>query len=377
MRMLESAGGERLPAGFLELPGAIYRDDPHYIPEGPDELQALFGPDNPWFRHGVARAFCIPGRARAAAFRKHGFAVSDRPAAWFGFWESAGDPDANAAVIARVRSWAAAHGAVELYGPVNFSTAFDYRLRLSAEDGGLPFPGEPYNPPCYVDQLKALGLRLARRYVTQIFHPAGLRAIADHKLPIPERLERQGYSFERLDPDRWRRHAAELRELANAVFADNFAFTPLTSREFSARFGSRFAARLTPEGSVIAYGPEGEVAGVCLTMPHYGPLVAQAAGATRVRASELCYARHAAALARHGSPTWVLKTIGTSPAHRRRGVADAMVGAMLQRGLRLGLTTLFGALMREDNPSRRLTRGHQAERWYGLYRAPLTGHTDR
>jgi ribosomal protein S18 acetylase RimI-like enzyme len=377
MMMFESAGGERLPAGFLELPAAIYRDDPRYIPEDPDELRALFGSDNPWFGHGVARAFCIPGRARAAAFRPHGLAVAGRPAALFGFWDSAGDQDANAAVIARVRSWAAAHGAVELYGPANFSTALAYRLRLSAHDRGLPFPGEPYNPPCYANQLEALGLRLVRRYVTQIFHEAGLRALAEHKLPIFKRLERQGYSFERLEPDRWQRQAGALLELANAVFAENFAFTPLTSREFGARFGSGFAARLTPEGSVIAYGPDGELAGICLTMPHYGPLVAQAAGTARVRTSDLCCARHAAELARHGPPSWVLKTIGTSPAHRRRGVADAMVGAMLQRGLRLGLTTLFGALIREDNPSRRLTRGHQAERWYGLYRAPLSGLTKR
>jgi hypothetical protein len=374
--MFESAGGERLPAGFLELPGAIYSEDPHYIPESPDELQALFGSDNPWFGHGAARTFCIPGRVRAAAFRAHGLAVAGRAAAWFGFWESAGHQDANAAVIARVRSWATAHGAAELYGPVNFSTALDYRLRLSAHDGGLPFPGEPYNPPSYADQLEALGFRLVRRYATQILHEAAVRATAEHTLPILEGLERQGYSFARLDPDRWQRHAGELLELTNAVFADNFAFTPMTGREFAARFGPGFAARLTPEGSVIAYGPQGEVAGVCLTMPHYGPLVAQAAGADRVRTNELCYTRHAAALARHGPPTWVLKTIGTSPAHRRHGVAAGMVGAMLQRGLGLGLATLFGALIREDNPSRRLARGEQAERCYGLYTAPLNGLTE-
>jgi hypothetical protein len=374
--MLESAGGEQLPVGFVELPDAIYGDDPHYIPESPDELQALFGSDNPWFGHGVARVFCVPGLARAAAFRRRGFAVAGRPAALFGFWESAGDQDANAAVIARVRSWAAARGAVELYGPVNFTTALAYRLRLTAPDDALPFPGEPYNPPSYPDDLEALGFRLVRRYVTQIFQAADLRAAAEHKLPILKRLERQGYTFERLDPDRWQRHAGELLGLANAVFADNFAFTPLTSGEFTAGFGSGFAARLTPDGSVIAYGPDGEVAGVCLTMPHYGPLVVRSAGAARVRVSELCYARHAEALAPHGAPTWVLKTIGSSPAHRRRGVADAMAGAMLKRGLRLGLTTLFGAVIREDNPSRRLTRGHHAERWYGLYGAPVNGHMD-
>jgi hypothetical protein len=370
--MFESAGGEPLPAGFLDLPRAIYSDDPQYIPEDPHELQALFGSDNPWFGHGVARAFCIPGRTRVAAFRTDGLAVAGRPAAFFGLWESVDDQGSNAAVIARVRSWAAAHGAVDLYGPVNFSTALHYRLRLSAHDGGLAFPGEPYNPPSYADQLEALGFRLVRRYVTQIFHASATgRPTVQHKLPILERLEREGYGFERLDPERWQCHASELLELINAVFADNFAFTPLTSGEFAARFGSEFAARLTPDGSVIAYGPEGDVAGVCLTMPHYGPLVAQAAGAARVRTGELCYARHAGELAQHGPPTWVLKTIGTSPAHRRRGVADGMVGAMVQRGLALGLATLFGALIRADNPSRRLTRGHQAERWYGLYRAPV------
>ncbi|MGZ3407677.1 MAG: hypothetical protein ACXVAN_14605, partial [Polyangia bacterium] len=107
--------GAELPAGFLELPHQLYRDDPRWIPEEPDAVARAFSPANRWLQTGMAQPFCLPGRARAAAFFDPRCAIDGAPAAFFGYWESVGDLEADRALFARVVEWARARGAARLY----------------------------------------------------------------------------------------------------------------------------------------------------------------------------------------------------------------------------------------------------------------------
>jgi ribosomal protein S18 acetylase RimI-like enzyme len=368
LRLHDCAGGSGLPDGFLELAPEVYRDDPNWIPEDTARMTVLFGRDNPWFRGGDARAFCVPGRCRAAAFRPRDLVVDGAASAFFGYWETVGDEEANAVVMDAVRSWAAELGASRLFGPIDFSTALSYRMRIAGDVTGPPYIGEPYNPPYYPAQLERLGFRIHQRYISWLLDEPELRSHAAEKQTALDQARERGYRFESLDVSTWVGNSGPLFQLANEVFAINFGFTPFSREQFELSFNASWAASLHPDLSLLGFGPDGDVVGFILTYPHYAPLAVQGAGENRVPTGQLSYERHAPMLAGGGDRTVLMKTGGTSPRYRRLGIANAMVGEFAHRALERGVTTMLGGPMREDNPSRLVfSPSDRMERWYGLY----------
>ncbi len=367
--MIVDCPGTAGPAeGFAELPHQLYAADPRWIPEERADVMRAFSPANPWHQTGSAHTFCAPGRARAAAFFDPRCTVDGAAAAFFGYWESAGEPEADRALFARVIDWARQRGAARLYGPINFTTALGYRVLLSAEADALPFPGEPYNPAWYGERLRALGFQIDRRYLTQLVDRQRARASLDRYRPLRARLEARGYRFSCISDRKWLGRLEELHALADRMFAGNFAYTPFPFAQFAAAYGPSMLRRLWRELSVIAHAPNGDIAGFFLVYPHYGPVVVQAAGAARVCVGELDYDQHAPRL---GSRVALLKTVAVHPRYRGRGVAEALSAWLLERSEPL-CDQLYGALIREDNASRRLSVGETpALRWYGLYSMAL------
>lgn len=329
---------------FLAVAETVYADDPHWIPEDPGAVAALAS---------RAPMFCVPGAARAALFPG-----PDPDSALFGLFESTGDDEAEAYVMERLQAAAVQRGARRLFGPIDGSTALGNRIRLHRPRAAAPYVGEPYNPERYAAALEHLGLDVVRRYVSHDMDAADIAALAGAAHTSAHRLER-------LDSGAWHAHADELFVLTNAVFAGNFAFRPLTRAQFDAL---PFAERIDPELSVLAFGPAGEVAGVILVFPHYGPLVVAGAGEERVSLDALSYAEHGPLVRGEA----VLKTGGVAPAHRRSGLARAMTVEVARRCAARGEHRLLIGPMREDNPSRLLFgHGHREQRWYGLYTKDL------
>ena len=369
MSIIERDGRGGVPAEFLELPRRVYRDDPMWIPEEPDELERAFSVGNPWFEMGDARLLCVPRRGRVAVFEGPATRVEQRPSAFFGFFESAGDERDDAALMRAAEHWAAERGAGTMYGPIDFTTFGRYRLRIGAEPGAMTFPGEPYNPTDYPLRLERLGYRAHLSYITQI-GPAPLPRVRE-KHDVVSTLTDAGYRFERLDGDLWLARLAEIHRSVDAIFGDNFGYTPLGWEAFRGACGIPLAARLCPEASVIAVGPEGDIAGFFLVLPQYGPLLVQGAGAARLRAAELCRARDLPRLLRGGRADAIAKTAGVMPAHRGKGLMDALACCAVSRGAEL-YDRWYGALIRSDNRSRRFAHGHTtAERGYALYAKTL------
>src|SRR5262249_45344321 len=150
-----------------------------------------------------------------------------------------------------------------------------------------------------------------------------------------------GFRFEALDAAIWRARERDLFALVDHIFGANFAYTPIPFPVFSA-IGQKIAATLCPHTSVIAYVPENDIAGVGIAFPHD---------------------RHA-----RGS---ILKTFGTNPAHRGKGIFTAILVEMLDRAWDR-YDTWYGALIREDNASRRFFKDDvDSLRWYGLYSLAL------
>ena len=369
MTVLVREGAAGVDDAFADLPHLVYAHDPAWIPEERESLARAFGPGNPWLAAGRAATLCVPGRARLAVFRDPRCRVGGAPAAFFGYWEHQGAPDATRRLLDAARDWARAAGAEVLCGPVDFTTFGRYRLRLSAEPGAGAFAGEPYNPPDYPAVLAAAGLAPVQRYVTQIA-ALGPRAVAA-KVPARDALLDAGYTIEPLDGERWLAMLPELHRAADEIFGANFAYTPVSLATFAASHGDAVARRLCPRASLVARAPDGSLAGFTLVYPDYGPLLAR--GGAAVPASRVSFAEHAPRLAGLGARTAVVKTVGVAAAHRRRGVMDAMGVTVVERG-GAHYDRWVAALIRADNPSRRFGAVHAGtERHYALYACELVG----
>jgi len=366
LQILERPGHEGFPDAFAQLPAQIYADEPMWIPEHARALAASFTADNPWFERGRARTFCIPSRARLAAFAT---TVAGRDQVWgfFGYWESAGDAPADAAIFARAEQWLTEQGAQRVYGPVNFSTYGNYRLRTSAEPDAIPFPGEPFNPSSYPAALERLGYEVDSTYMTQMAPNVVAAAVREARWSEYERVIASGYRIEALSHQLWLGRLAALHPLVNATFADNHAFTPSTASVFEQQCGEAFIRRTCPHTSVVAFGPDDEIAGFFLVYPHYGPLVVQSAGAARIDVAELDYERHMPMLQARGAVAAVCRTVAVAPAHRHKGLMTALTLSQFERGDSL-YATWYGALIRSDNRSGRYAQDHVTGlRNYALY----------
>jgi len=368
MRIVMRDGVSGVDDAFVELPAAVYADDPRWIPEEPPVVRSAFSSANDWFSTGAAITMCVPDAARLAVFRANNCCVDGQPAAFFGYWEHQGDASFSRRLFREARAWAREQGAQHLYGPINFTTHGAYRLLIDAEQDAHPFVGEPYNPAAYPALLESLGFRVARRYITQISNGV----LDTRRIDLARRaLLAAGYTLTPLDGSLWRAMLPDLKPLADAMFAHNFAFTPITHESFARGYGESVARRMCPRTSLLARGPRGDIAGFVLVYPDYGPLVARSAGASRVAPSALSFAEHAPLVEQRGPRTAIVRTIAVAPDHRGRGLSHALGAAVVASGA-AHYDRWIGALIRDDNPSRRFgdTQTHAIRR-YALYAADL------
>ena len=363
-----------VPDAFLDLPYAVYADDPQWIPEDRAAVARTLSRDHDWFETGRAVGFCIPGQARLVVFREPSFAVDGRQAAFFGLWEQAGSGDATSRLLREAEAWARSAGADVLYGPVDFNTWRRYRLRLDAERDAPTFLGEPYNPPHYPALLEAAGYRVARRYLSQIGTRQPVRV--EHKERVSAAVLPAGYDIQPLDGVTWRENLPELKQLADAIFAENFAFSPESFETFARGYGDAVAHRLCPRTSLLAHGPDGDIVGFVLIYPQYGRLAVQGTAAPRLATTDLSFTEHCPVLEQMGERTAVVRTIGVHPAHRARGVMDALMAEAVARGVQ-HYDRWIGALIDESNWSRRFGASQtDHERSYALFAKPLGARAD-
>ena len=358
-----------LPSGFCDVAAAVYAHDPNWIPEDRAAVERAFCSANPWFARGQALPLVGKG-ARVAGFFQPALRVGGRQVAFFGYWErQPGGEDGP--LFSEVEHWARGLGAEDLYGPIDFTTYGAYRLLLNPSPGLRPFVGEPYNPAGYAERLESHGYELDGTYLSQLGTSEQARQLAALHRPALERLELEGYVIEPLTVAAWMDRLPELHRMVDSIFGANFAYSPLSWPMFQQVCGERFIGRAHAGCSVVAWGPEGDLAGFFLGYPDYSALVRRGA-VGRVAVADLDFGRHhAALLAIEPKPRIVAKTVGVAPEHRRRGVMQALTVALSERAAPL-CEHWYGATIRADNPSRRYGEGTaDASRWYGLYRKRL------
>jgi GNAT superfamily N-acetyltransferase len=363
----EKDGHEGVAEGFAEIPNVVYANDPSWVPEEPMSLARAFHAKNPWFAAREARTWCVPGKARVAAFYDPALEVDGDACAFFGFWESTGDVEVARALMDRARAWAKARGAGRLFGPIQFSTAHSYRIRTSAEArDAAPLLGEPYNPPSYAAELESLGFAMRERYATSIMTPEHVEGLGTKHQEAIDDLDAKGYRVEALSVEAWTSRLEELHSVVEEAFKSNFAYTPIRYEEFLALGGASYIRKFDPASSLLVYSPQDRIVGFALNALDFSSIVAAGAGDRRVPASAIDHKAHAPLL--RAPLDVVIKTICVLPEHRNAGLMHLYMAHVAKYAKSIGARRVYGALMREGNPAFRMTTPTGApRRWFSLY----------
>jgi hypothetical protein len=219
---------------FVELPYALYRRDPHWVPPlRRDEHNRLSRDHNPFLDHADLELWLalsgtrVVGRVAAIHDRLHDEKHGDR-LAWFGFFE-AEDGEAARELLATVEAWGRTRGARAVRGPANPSLNDSAGLLIDAFDLD-PYALMPYNPPTYPSFIEQAGYAKVKDLLA--WH-------IDLTVPRPERVarladrvaQRHGIVVRTVDLKAFDRDLQILQDIYHSAWDDNWGFVPPTDAE--------------------------------------------------------------------------------------------------------------------------------------------------
>lgn len=234
---IEEVDSRRARRDFIELPRALYRGDPYWVPPLWAEERKAWSPrHNPVLAHSdctllLARRGGVPV-GRILAYVDHNFnSFYSSRIGFFGGFECRDDPEAAAALLARAEGWLAARGMGVVRGPVN---AVSESLGFLVEGfGRSPAFLSPYNPPYYNRFVLEAGYAKVKDLLVYEGDAQNSYRIPERFLRFAEKLpaRRPTLSVRRFDPRRLREEAQAIWRLSNLALRHNWGYVPLDRRE--------------------------------------------------------------------------------------------------------------------------------------------------
>jgi GNAT superfamily N-acetyltransferase len=219
---------------FVELPYALYRGAPHWVPPlRRDEHHRLSPAHNPFWAHArielwlARRGGRVTGRIAAIEDSLYNEREGE-PITWFGFFE-AEDAATALALLGAVEQKAREWNSRVVRGPVNPSLNESAGLLIDAFDSD-PYVLMPYNLATYPSFVEAAGYLKVKDL---------LAWSVDLTVPVPERVSRiadraaarHGLTVRTVDLAHFDRDLAILQEIYRAAWDDNWGFVPPTDAE--------------------------------------------------------------------------------------------------------------------------------------------------
>jgi len=339
-----------LPESFFQLTKKIYQGDPNWIPENEEKIRNQFSIENSYFDRSTAKVFVHNKEARLVGFYNPELSIEDESVAYFGFWETVNDAAIASLLFSQFEQWAKEQGASRVYGPINFSTYQNNRLRIDAFEQA-PFIDEPYNPSYYPELLTGQGYDIKYKYLTGINQ--NLPNLVEQLAPSFEMMKKKldgVFHFEPLNEKVWLENLEKLYPLVDSIFSENFAYTPISWENFKAQCGESFAKKMCPKTSMLVRDNDGEIAAFFITYPDYGSLVNQGGQqeGELLNSIDISFDQHYPLLQQ---PRLLLaKTTGIAHKYRAYGLFPLMI-MKISSAAQTDYEHMAGAMGREDNPS--------------------------
>lgn len=224
---------------------------------GPSD-RVLFSNKNPFWKSGRALVLWTEG-SHLIVFVHSDYLHHQKPYAAFGYWS--GEPSE---LFSAAESWAKEQGALELTGPLNFKTAYDYRFRLD-HFGEIPFWGEPGNSDRDPLLLSELGFECVHRYFTDlILDFESVRRIGRERLP-PLLRDFSRLRIEKVQVEEMLKLREEILSIANRSFSKNPRFVPLDPFDMAVLYPAAVVERACPATSMLIYDASDRLVGFCFT----------------------------------------------------------------------------------------------------------------
>lgn len=220
---------------FINLPWAIYRDDPYWVPPLKKEVRDLLSSKHPFYRHADRRLFLAlrdgvtVGRVAAIINNRHNEFHSEK-SGFFGFFECVDDLEVADSLFLAAEDWLRDRDVERVLGPVNPSTNEECGL-LVENFLSPPFIMMTYNPPYYAELIQRAGYEKAKDLYAYWYH-VGRELPARLKRMVKKVQEREPELVVRpLDMRRFESELEVVRLVYNEAWEKNWGFVPMTDAE--------------------------------------------------------------------------------------------------------------------------------------------------
>jgi GNAT superfamily N-acetyltransferase len=265
---IASVTGPRELEAFVGLPYELHRHDPCFTPPLRRDVRAQLDPArNPFFSHAARELFLarrdgrVKGRIAAIHDRAHESVHADG-AGFFGYFESADDPELAGALFDAAAAWLRARGRTRLVGPLSPSINDEAGLLVD----GFATPSVvmmPHNPACYPRLVEAAGFHKLKDLLA--FESTGTELPA-RLLAATEIVERRyAVTTRRIEMRRFAQEVELVKRLFNAGWQRNWGAVPLDEAEI-AQLARQLKPVVVPE-LVIFAEHRGEAIGFAAAIP--------------------------------------------------------------------------------------------------------------
>lgn len=268
-------GKEDLRA-FLDVPFAIYADDPNWVaPLHVERIEHLDPARNPYFRHAEVELFLAfrggraVGRISAQLCRLRSERYGDG-VGQFGFLEAENDPQVFGALLEAAAGWLKQRGATRIQGPFSFSINDETGLLVEGFDTP-PSMMMGHARPYYAERLEQAGFGKAKDVIAYDVFAAGdmpraLKSAHDKALADPD------VTLRPLDKRQLLKELRIVVSIANDAWSDNWGFVPWTEEEMTALANN---LKMLVTGDYIAIAEyKGEPAAMAITLPNINDWIA-------------------------------------------------------------------------------------------------------
>ncbi|MDX3909107.1 MAG: N-acetyltransferase [Sphingobium sp.] len=224
---------------FVDLPWAIYANNPAWVPPLKSEVYGLITPGkNPWFEHGEAQYFLARrgGKVvgRVSAHIDH-LALEMSPEQGmgpgtgnFGLFEAM-DAETAAALIATAEDWLRGKGMTRVLGPISLSIWEEPGLLVHGHDHP-PTVMMGHNSPAYQAWIEGAGYQPAKRLnCYEINIEKGFSPLVQRIVESGEKNPR--INVRRVDKKNFDKEAAIILHILNDAWGRNWGFVPITDSE--------------------------------------------------------------------------------------------------------------------------------------------------
>ncbi|MEG2172224.1 MAG: hypothetical protein RRY29_03050 [Desulfovibrionaceae bacterium] len=266
---------------FIELPWAIYRDFPLWVPPLKQQERTLLTPGkHPYWENAerelllALRGGKVIGRIAAIVDHNHNATAQECCGAW-GFFECYNDPEAAHALFDATRAWLQERGCTFLRGPLNPST--NYTCAMLVDGFDLP-PAimMPWNPPYYPELAESWHMRKEQDLFAYSFNKNAMKVAPEVRDQIDFFKNKNEFTYRVSSKSTLTDDIRTMLDIYQQSWADNWGFTPMPLAE--AENHIKDLKSVLDTDFFVLFFHKGQPAGGMLALPDMNPLLKRCNG---------------------------------------------------------------------------------------------------